>query len=873
MEGERQRSKGKFFHLFDWNGKSRKKLFPNNSQLLEGPKPWKENVGSNLNSNSELHKVEMDDRRRNVTSTKGSSGEFSCASSVTSDDGYGTRPPSVVARLMGLDSMPISSVVESSSSLDLNTTSLGRNPPPQCNSSVPNSWSEYNPMDLLNVSTRIEGLRWSSGESRRPIERFKTETLPPRLAKSIPSTHHKLLSPIKTPGFTSSRNVAYIAEAAAKIMDSSPRAMATTKVPSIGLPSVPMRIRDLKQKMEAAHSVSRLPHSSNESCTYKNLNGQRRAKSNSGSEGLYLSRRPVVSGNVSPESVREKGKSVSQTVQSRTSVQRPDGSQTRSNSMIKQKDRIEASQPNRSVHKKPTEIRNNVLKQNHQKQNNLSKKDSSSSTVKHSVPNQQRGRAETSSGSSGSSRIVSTTTLKSQVPSRKIVTGSKNSKKEKRKTSSQKKQPVTIDTQSGSSTSSAKGSYNKDLRSIECSISSGECMNSSTSNGKNGMDVVSFTFTSPMASNVSKSPTSDQAMRMTSGFSVDAASTKNGNSCRHAISLPGIGGDDLGVLLEQKLRELTDKVESSRCNVIREDNCASPTASSQKPAEENVSDLILEKDLLHQANGGCLSTKHLLQNSNHDHQYQQSEELEDHSGSSSYSDRGNEHPSFTWKGQSCSDTQGSSDQRSPTQVSNSISEVSANGEVETELSDSATSSTMEVGNWSKTMEPFTTTKNRDSVNWELDYVRDMLEAAETRLEDLALGCTTSKIISPTLFKDKLDRNDENCNLDRKVLFDCIVEFVDSKCRRNSVETCKAWSELRGLFGRKGLLAKELQKKMTEWKSMGELMVDELVDIDMSSSKHGRWLEFDLEAFEEGVEIEEEILASLVDDLVCDLVVV
>lgn len=33
MEVEKRRSKGGFFHLFDWNGKSRKKLFSNNAEL------------------------------------------------------------------------------------------------------------------------------------------------------------------------------------------------------------------------------------------------------------------------------------------------------------------------------------------------------------------------------------------------------------------------------------------------------------------------------------------------------------------------------------------------------------------------------------------------------------------------------------------------------------------------------------------------------------------------------------------------------------------------------------------------------------------------------------------------------------------------
>ncbi|KAH0994390.1 hypothetical protein GBA52_018254 [Prunus armeniaca] len=50
--------------------------------------------------------------------------------------------------------------------------------------------------------------------------------------------------------------------------------------------------------------------------------------------------------------------------------------------------------------------------------------------------------------------------------------------------------------------------------------------------------------------------------------------------------------------------------------------------------------------------------------------------------------------------------------------------------------------------------------------------------------------------------------------------------------------------------------------------MAELHVDELVDKDMSTQR-GRWLDFDIETFEEGLEIEKEILNSLVDELVSD----
>ena len=47
-------------------------------------------------------------------------------------------------------------------------------------------------------------------------------------------------------------------------------------------------------------------------------------------------------------------------------------------------------------------------------------------------------------------------------------------------------------------------------------------------------------------------------------------------------------------------------------------------------------------------------------------------------------------------------------------------------------------------------------------------------------------------------------------------------------------------------------------------------MDELVDKEMSSFE-GRWLDFERETYEEGIDIEGEIVSTLVDDLVNDLV--
>lgn len=159
---------------------------------------------------------------------------------------------------------------------------------------------------------------------------------------------------------------------------------------------------------------------------------------------------------------------------------------------------------------------------------------------------------------------------------------------------------------------------------------------------------------------------------------------------------------------------------------------------------------------------------------------------------------------------------------------------------------------------------------KGSSNRELEYVRDILKNTELMSEDFTLG-QTSKIVASNLF-DQLDNQgngEEYFKLGRKVLFDCVSECLDLRYSEILVGSCKSWAKWVILSGRKVWLAEELYKEILGWKSMEDLMVDELVDKDMST-QYGRWLDFDKEAFEEGVEIEEGILASLVDELVSDI---
>ena len=147
------------------------------------------------------------------TSIKGSS-DYSCASSVTDDNTYGAKATNVVARLIGL----------------------------------------FNKMEgpARNFVAKHQKI------VNKPIEKFQTKSLPPKAAKTIPITHHKLLSPIKNPGFIPTKNAIHIMEAAAIIIEPGPQAITRTKMPLVGPSSVQLKFRDFTEKAEAAHKTSRL---------------------------------------------------------------------------------------------------------------------------------------------------------------------------------------------------------------------------------------------------------------------------------------------------------------------------------------------------------------------------------------------------------------------------------------------------------------------------------------------------------------------------------------------------------------------------------------------------------------------------------------
>ncbi|XVE63111.1 hypothetical protein DITRI_Ditri06bG0173500 [Diplodiscus trichospermus] len=910
MEVERKRSKGGFFQLFDWNGKSRKKLFSNNSELSEESKRGKpvENLVM-----SPPHSTDVDEY--NATSSSRRSSDFNSASSVTSDEGYGSRAPGVVARLMGLDSLPTLNVSEPSSTQYSGSCSLRAS---RYERSTPNLWNEcHQPTDYSNMSKKLDRLSSNPLEpsfrkvQNRPIERFQTEILPPKLAKPIPITQHKLLSPIRSPGFMPTKNADYIMEAASKIIEASPQKTSKNKVTSS---SVPLKIRDLKEKIEAAHKASRPQRPDGPSVSVaKPLKVQRKDKSPNKLDYASTFRIPRDSEKGSSNSSRNKGKSVSLAEQARVNVQRKEGSLLTGNgSSANQKERNDAKQKQFTRSKADMQMtvekgtsanrKNNVLRQNNQKQNCVSYRDYSTSKTSNL---DQKGRKDRSiNGTIGLNRTSNKVAVNSEIQSRKTGSVATDTAKwlpvSRRKNLPRKKQPVIEDFPSGEILSDSS-SINGSERSIKCNVTTDEHLNRGAEKMKTSMDVVSFTFTSPITRSM---PDISSTGRVAKKSSCDSDPSVDNDLLflkSSAFSSPGfniIGGDALGVLLEKKLQELTCKVESSNYNIIIEGTSVSPTSSSQSsvPSSGTLTttsvghhkrlEVDLDKDISYSSGDFNRSS---IGNLGLDwrKKLQLSEEIEEQNASSSSSsssetfieldhwDSGPLSTSATaLPSRSCSDCRHGMKQAQDQDSSSWIPGIESLMEVRMELSDSASSKPL--GEMGKKLLTRTSSSrdHKESLNWELDYVKTVLQDSELMFIEYALG-QTEKLMAPKSsnqleHQNITERDGEDHNkLEQKLLVDCVNECLELRCGQLLVGSSKGWVVKWGKLSQKrGWLAEEVYKEILGWKSMGDIMVDDLVDKDMST-KYGRWLDFDLEVFE-GVEIEQSLLTSLLDELVCDL---
>ncbi|XP_057464527.1 uncharacterized protein LOC130754349 [Actinidia eriantha] len=534
----------------------------------------------------------------------------------------------------------------------------------------------------------------------------------------------------------------------------------------------------------------------------------------------------------------------------------------------------------KSVKKRTSTARtSDALKQNNQKQNCVTSTDRAAS--KAPVSNQQDRKAPSSNDSVRPNKVPNSATGSRKMNSVPKDTG-KKILSSKTKTTLENKRPLRGHIHSDESV--GKTAFSKDEKSVKCNVANDVCLNWDIVDCKNSMDVVSFTFTSPIKSSAPGSQSSGQVMEKNPRFCVD--------SCRV------IGGDALSVLLERKLKELTCRVESS--DSLQDSVSTLNVINTASKDHHNSFQLHLHKDKSnHPHDIHCASVDGLLLKAKQ--KWQGFEDMEGCSISSDNSEYGKEldfrYPSpisnlerFPSVGSyNSSDCQASSItigcKQSLLSVFHEMEDrISARNcqpmELEIELSDSASSTSAACVGGTDASPTFSLIDFLRSPNWELDYITKILHNSDLIIENFVLG-RVNKVITPNLFdelenpKAGYDENAEDYSkLERKVLFDCVSECLEARSGQlfgGSYESCSKWA---ALSRRNQCLAEELYKEILSWTSMGEgdLMVDELVDKDMSSW-YGRWVDFGIEAFEEGADIEKEILTSLVDEVVADFLLI
>ncbi|KAL0384781.1 UNVERIFIED_CONTAM: hypothetical protein Sradi_2872400 [Sesamum radiatum] len=407
---------------------------------------------------------------------------------------------------------------------------------------------------------------------------------------------------------------------------------------------------------------------------------------------------------------------------------------------------------------------------------------------------------------------------------------------------------------------------------------------------KNSLDVVSFTFTSPIKKSGAGFSSCCTILEATNSSLPNCNPCVRESDSRYSAASSSvfnvIGGDALSVLLEQKLNELTSRVELSQKDLSEPSSTNSninigPTVNlvNSIPMENHT---CKSKQEIHASD--CPSTGNLWHKAERVYkglecidstEYQRYLHLQ---GCNSVSSQ----PSLSATSSDSFDVDGSSSNEGRLPCLSIESSEGMNwsssrkfhpAEGDVEISDTASS--LSIGTMSETVaSSLYMTDSKDNSHWELQYIVDILSSRGLLLEEFALG-QAHKIIAPDLFDQLEGRKMDSYKvmgdqvvLERKVLFDCVCECLEVRCGRLLAGSCKFWAKQTATLHRRQWLAEDVYREISSWKNAEELMVDELVDKDMSS-KSGKWIDFEVEAFEEGVEIEERILTSLVDELIDD----
>ncbi|XP_074586163.1 uncharacterized protein LOC141841866 [Curcuma longa] len=135
---------------------------------------------------------------------------------------------------------------------------------------------------------------------------------------------------------------------------------------------------------------------------------------------------------------------------------------------------------------------------------------------------------------------------------------------------------------------------------------------------------------------------------------------------------------------------------------------------------------------------------------------------------------------------------------------------------------------------------------------------------ESSLLDLLQGiCDTLQI--PTV--DPCYKGLKGTDQLRELLFDCMIECLDSKYSCSSKSGFMTYLNIPFLLSREKLL-EELGRQIREWLDLAGKFLDDLIKNGMKSSTE-KWTVCKMEVFEAGMDLESNILQTLVEEIVTD----
>lgn len=97
------------------------------------------------------------------------------------------------------------------------------------------------------------------------------------------------------------------------------------------------------------------------------------------------------------------------------------------------------------------------------------------------------------------------------------------------------------------------------------------------------------------------------------------------------------------------------------------------------------------------------------------------------------------------------------------------------------------------------------------------------------------------------------------------ILDCVMEYLESNCCQYFHSGFNAWMKL-PLCIKAETLAQEVTREANKCARMVGMVPDEIIEWEMSHSL-GKWNDFDIEAFEAGVDLDGDILHNLVGEVV------